>query len=86
MSGAAESGAAAGEGSLVDGMPAALHGPEVIPVGRSVRVTVPASSGNVGPGYDCLGLALGRYDRLTVTRVESGLGFDLRCRAAPTTW
>ncbi len=77
MSGAADGGAAAGEGSLVDGMPEALHGPEIIPVGRSVRVTVPASSGNVGPGYDCLGLALGRYDRLTVTRVESGLGFDL---------
>lgn len=74
--GAAVSGATPGE-PLVDGQSAALYGPEVIPAGRTVRVTVPASSGNVGPGYDCLGLALGRYDRLTVTRTGSGLTFEL---------
>jgi homoserine kinase len=41
-----------------------------------VQVTVPATSANLGPGYDALGLALGRWDTVTVevtgdgTRVE----------------
>ena len=30
-----------------------------IPVGKTVTVKVPASSANLGPGYDTLGLALG---------------------------
>jgi len=30
-----------------------------------VRVRVPATSANLGPGFDALGLALGRYDELT---------------------
>lgn len=29
-----------------------------------VRLVVPASSANLGPGFDCLGLALGVYDEL----------------------
>jgi homoserine kinase len=29
-----------------------------------VRVVVPASSANLGPGFDCLGMALARYDEL----------------------
>ena len=48
-----------------------------IPVGRSVAVRVPASSGNVGPGYDCLGLALSVYDDVRVTRIPEGLEFVL---------
>jgi homoserine kinase len=32
-----------------------------------VRVTVPASSGNVGPGFDVLGLALAIYNRVELT-------------------
>ena len=36
-------------------------------VGRSVTVRVPASSANLGPGFDCLGLSLGLYDEVTVT-------------------
>jgi homoserine kinase len=35
--------------------------------GRSVTVRVPASSANLGPGFDCLGLALGLHDEVTVT-------------------
>lgn len=50
---------------------------EAIPEGAVVRVRVPASSGNVGPGYDTLGLALGLYDDLTVERIGAGLEFDL---------
>jgi len=34
------------------------------------RVTVPASSGNVGPGFDSIGLALGLYLTLEVTEAD----------------
>jgi homoserine kinase len=44
-----------------------------VPVGRSVRVKVPATSANLGPGFDTLGLALALYDELTVTAQE-GVG------------
>ena len=46
-----------------------------IPVGKTVTVKVPASSANLGPGYDTLGLALGYYDELTVERIAEGLEF-----------
>ena len=36
-------------------------------VGRSVTVKVPATTANLGPGFDTLGLALALYDELTVT-------------------
>ncbi|TQO19055.1 homoserine kinase [Rhodoglobus vestalii] len=39
-------------------------------VGRSVVVRVPATSANLGPGFDTLGLALSHYDELIVTAVE----------------
>ncbi len=40
----------------------------------SVTVTIPATSANLGPGYDCLGLALGLYNRITFTETaEPGL-------------
>lgn len=37
-----------------------------IPVGRRVRVRVPATSANLGPGFDTLGLALNVHDELEV--------------------
>jgi len=41
--------------------------------GRSVTVRVPATSANLGPGFDTLGLALGYYDELVVSvRPEAG--------------
>ncbi|RNE63647.1 homoserine kinase [Cryobacterium tepidiphilum] len=41
--------------------------------GRSVSVQVPATSANLGPGFDTLGLALALYDQLEVTvRDEPG--------------
>ena len=39
----------------------------------AVRVRVPASCGNLGPGFDSFGLALALYDDLTVRATESGL-------------
>jgi homoserine kinase len=42
--------------------------------GRSVVVKVPATTANLGPGFDTLGLALSLYDELTVTvRDEPGV-------------
>jgi len=38
-----------------------------------VTVQAPASSANLGPGYDSFGLALARYDRVTGTVTEAGL-------------
>ncbi|MGB4777744.1 homoserine kinase [Microbacterium sp.] len=41
---------------------------------RTVAVRVPATSANLGPGFDTLGLALSVYDELTVTALpEPGL-------------
>lgn len=36
-----------------------------------VRVRVPATSANLGPGYDAMGLALGLYDEVEVTTTAS---------------
>ena len=45
-----------------------------IPVGTSVSVKVPATTANLGPGFDTLGLALSLYDELEVTvRAEPGV-------------
>lgn len=51
-------------------------------IGRRVAVSVPGSTGNVGPGYDSLGLALGHYDDLAVTVTEAGLDFELHGEGA----
>ncbi|CAD6000465.1 Homoserine kinase [Agreia sp. COWG] len=46
--------------------------------GRSVTVRVPATTANLGPGFDTLGLALALYDELTVTvRDEPGATVDV---------
>jgi len=39
---------------------------------RQVRVSVPATSANLGPGYDTLGLALDLRDDVTVSTVSPG--------------
>ena len=43
------------------------HPSAQVPRGRSVQVKVPATTANLGPGFDTLGLALSLYDELTVT-------------------
>ncbi|MGZ4523626.1 MAG: homoserine kinase, partial [Mycobacteriaceae bacterium] len=37
-----------------------------LPAGRVATVRVPASSANLGPGFDSLGLALDLWDEVTV--------------------
>ena len=44
-----------------------------VPSGRAVHVKVPATTANLGPGFDTLGMALSLYDELTVT-VGTGSG------------
>lgn len=48
-----------------------------IPVGKAVEVKVPASSANLGPGFDTLGLAVGLYDHVTVEVIDSGLEVEV---------
>jgi len=43
---------------------------------RTVHVRVPATSANLGPGFDTLGLALSVYDELTVTAL-GGPGLEI---------
>jgi homoserine kinase len=50
----------------------------------AVRVRVPATSANLGPGYDALGLALGLYDDVVVRVADSGLHVDIAGEGAET--
>jgi len=40
---------------------------------KGVSVKIPATTANLGPGFDCLGLALGLYNVVTLTTVAEGL-------------
>lgn len=44
-----------------------------LPLGRTVHVRVPASSANLGPGFDTLGIALSLFDDVWVEVTDSGL-------------
>ena len=44
-----------------------------VEVGTKAIVTVPASTANLGPGYDTLGMALSLYDTVEVEVTTSGL-------------
>ncbi|MFC4605749.1 homoserine kinase [Rhodococcus kronopolitis] len=46
---------------------------QTLPAGLTVTARVPASTANIGPGFDTLGLALGYFDEITVTTTEAGL-------------
>jgi len=39
---------------------------------QQVTVRVPASTSNLGPGFDCLGVALSLYNNITVSRGKGG--------------
>lgn len=57
----------------------------VIEAGQRVTVRVPATSANLGPGYDSLGLALALHDTLTVESLETDeLVFELSGEGADT--
>lgn len=45
----------------------------VIIVSDRYLVSVPATTANIGPGFDCLGAALTRYNRFTFTRTTAPL-------------
>ncbi|HXV93699.1 MAG TPA: homoserine kinase, partial [Pseudonocardia sp.] len=49
---------------------------------REVRVRVPASSANLGPGFDCLGLALGLFDEVEVSTASDGLVVEVEGEGA----
>jgi homoserine kinase len=51
--------------------------PEHLPAGLAARASVAASSANLGPGFDSLGLALDLYDEIDVETTESGLTIDV---------
>jgi homoserine kinase len=44
---------------------------------QEVRVRVPASSANLGPGFDTLGLALGLYDEVEVSVAPEGVAIEV---------
>ncbi|OHU97384.1 homoserine kinase [Mycobacterium talmoniae] len=46
---------------------------QILPAGLSASAVVAASSANLGPGFDSLGLALGLYDEIIVETADSGL-------------
>ncbi|NGN66207.1 homoserine kinase [Streptomyces sp. A7024] len=50
----------------------------------AVRVRVPATSANLGPGFDAYGLALGLYDDVVVRVADSGLHLDIAGEGAET--
>lgn len=55
----------------------------VLPEGLSVRVRVPSSSANLGPGFDCLGIALGIHDEIIVeTTAVDGVQVEVSGEAA----
>jgi homoserine kinase len=45
----------------------------MLPVGLAANVVVPASSANLGPGFDSIGLALSLSDEIIVETTDSGL-------------
>lgn len=50
----------------------------------AVRVRAPATSANLGPGFDALGLALGLYDDVVVRVADAGLHIDIAGEGAQT--
>lgn len=49
----------------------------MLDVGRSATVRVPATSANLGSGFDCMGLALDLFDELAAEVIADGLVFEL---------
>lgn len=49
---------------------------------EAVRVRVPATSANLGPGFDALGLAVGLHDEVVVEVTDGGLAVDVEGEGA----
>lgn len=56
--------------------------PVLLPVGLTASAVVAASSANLGPGFDSLGVALGRYDEIVVETVEHGVRVEVEGEGA----
>ncbi|HYR15274.1 MAG TPA: homoserine kinase, partial [Mycobacterium sp.] len=50
---------------------------QTLPAGLTATAVVAASSANLGPGFDSLGLALSLYDDIVVETTESGLTVEV---------
>jgi homoserine kinase len=48
-----------------------------LPVGLAVTVEVPATTANLGPGFDCFGLALDWYERVHLQVLDAGYSIDV---------
>jgi len=60
----------------------------LLPAGLTGNAQVAASSANLGPGFDSLGLALGRYDEIVVETTDADLVVEVTGQGAgqvPTT-
>ncbi|MEV0948288.1 homoserine kinase [Rhodococcus sp. NPDC049939] len=55
---------------------------QTLPAGLTVTARVPASSANLGPGFDTLGIALSLYDEITVTTTGAGLNIRVEGEGA----
>jgi len=55
---------------------------ESLPAGLLATAVVPASSANLGPGFDSFGLALSLYDEVVVEVTESGLVVEVEGQGA----
>ena len=53
-----------------------------LPAGLLASAVVAASSANLGPGFDSLGIALGRYDDIVVETVPGGVRVDVEGEGA----
>ena len=42
-------------------------------VGKKIKVSVPSTTANLGPGFDCLGAALDLYNEFIFTRIQGCL-------------
>ena len=54
----------------------------MLPAGLTASSVVAASSANLGPGFDSLGLALSLYDEIVVETTESGLTVEVEGEGA----
>jgi homoserine kinase len=55
---------------------------QVLPAGLLASSVVAASSANLGPGFDSIGLALSLYDEIIVETIESGLVVEVEGEGA----
>ncbi|OAN34306.1 homoserine kinase [Mycolicibacterium iranicum] len=53
-----------------------------LPPGLTATAEVPASSANLGPGFDSMGLAISLYDEIVVETTESGLSVEVEGEGA----